>query len=250
MDTNEIKKTESERIPKMVKGYFKIESIDENGNVIESYEDHNKIVVWVYHSFADAVYGYTPPDVDDCRIQAVALGTDGVDEYNNLRSIDNEQKKLYSETNFWDTPDYNGEEWNAYVYQATFTKPSTNDPHYAYKTNEGTTYPAWSLGNPKDYRGVAYNSEDSLEGCLSIRRSYQNKIIHQEIYLGKLAGNGHPMWEQSPEFSEAALYMPEGTTTGDSLGTMFSMKTFPKMKKSEYCVIKITWDLDFNFNTD
>jgi hypothetical protein len=74
-------------------------------------------------------------------------------------------------------------------------------------------------------------------------------ILKQSIYLGKLAGNGHPMWENAPEFSEAALYLTTGATkSGDSLGTLFSMKTFPKMKKTSACVIKIQWDLDFQID--
>ena len=245
MDTNIIKTDLKERVKKTIQGHFKIQVI-EDGVVIDSYEDYNKIVVWVYNLFGRSVYGYQPPDIDEYRIQAFAIGTDGATADGIIKDIANDQKKMYSEINFWDNPNYTGEERNAYVYQATFTKPGTNDPHFAYKINEGATYPAWGLGSPKDYRGEAYNEEDSLEGCLSIRRSFQNSVLKQEIYLGKLAGNGHPMWEEAPEFSEAALYMPEGTASGDSLGTMFSMKTFPKMKKTDACVIKINWDLDFS----
>jgi hypothetical protein len=58
------------------------------------------------------------------------------------------------------------------------------------------------------------------------------------------------MWDVGPKFSEAALYMTEGATElGDSLGTLFSMKTFPDMPKTEGCVIKIQWDLDFNLDS-
>jgi hypothetical protein len=86
-----------------------------------------------------------------------------------------------------------------------------------------------------------------------MKRSFENGVLKQHIYVGKLAGNGHPMWEDYggfPEFNEAALYMPENTAeSGDPLGTLFSMKTFPNMKKSPECVIIIDWDLDFRLNS-
>ena len=70
--------------------------------------------------------------------------------------------------------------------------------------------------------------------------------VTQEFYLGKLAGNGHPAWDSPVKFNEAALYMTTGATeSGDSLGTMFSMKVFPGMIKTDKCVIKITWELQF-----
>jgi len=152
---------------------------------------------------------------------------------------------MFSENNFWSWNYYPPEK--AYVYQVTFNKPSTKDLTYAYKLNEGATFPH-DAGVPKQYRGPAYNDEKELEASVSIKRSFQNGIITNEIYIGKLAANGHPMWDTPPKFSEAAFYMTIGTdeVTGNPLGTLFSMKTFPEMPKSEQCVIKIQWDLDFN----
>jgi len=242
-----------EKIPVLVKGHFKIQSIDaKTGKVLQEYEDYNKVVIWVYQMFASIVYGYSDtslPEIEDFMIHSFAIGTNGVEPNGELKPIEYNSTKLYSETNFWDTPDYTGEERNAYVYQATFAKPSTVDTHFSTKYNEGATYPAWSLGEPKAYRGTPYNSEHGVNGALSIRRSFSNSILRQEFYLGTLAGNGHPMWDEAPEFSEAALYMPKNATAkGDSLGTLFSMKTFPKMKKTDACVIKINWNLDFSID--
>jgi hypothetical protein len=234
----------NEKIPKLIEGHFKIEVIEDN-KIIQSYEDKNKVVIWVHRYFADAVYGLTPPDIDKFRIHAVALGTDGEDEVNaKLRDIEDDQINLYSEYNFWNAKYYPPE--NSYVYQATFGVPNTDTYDYITKIDEGPTWPHLH-GVPKDYRGEPKNAEDELEAGMSIQRGFSNGILTQEIYLGKLAGNGHPMWDDPVKYSEAALYMTDGATIdGNSLGTLFSMKTFPGMAKSDQCVIKITWILDFN----
>jgi hypothetical protein len=235
----------NETIPKMVEGHFKIEKFDLEGNLLEEYEDKNKVVIHVYKYFLWSVYANWSVNVDHFRIHAFALGTDGVNQNGTLKGIDKNRNRLYSEANFWDgrlEP-----QDKAYVYQMTFNKPDTTGTHYAFKTSEGTTFPH-NNGVPINYRGTPYNDEDEIEGSLTMRRNMDSNTmtIHQEIYLGKLAGNGHPAWTSPPEYSEAALYMPQGmTTSGSSLGTMFSMKTFPAMAKTEDCVIKITWDLSF-----
>ncbi len=237
-------KTINERIPKLVKGYFKI-TVEEDGKSIYEYEEENKVVIWVHELFASAVFGFNPPDIDYFRIHSFALGTDGEDEIQNeLREIKDNQTQLYSEENFW-TANFDIPE-KSYVYQATFSKPLSENFSYAIKTDEGSTWPQ-QYGRPLDYRGTPKNTEDELEAGISIMRGFSNGILSQEIYLGKLAGNGHPAWDNPVKYNEAALYMTFGATEdGDSLGTLFSAKTFPGMPKSESCVIKIQWNLDFN----
>jgi hypothetical protein len=239
----------SERVPKIVEGNFKIETIDaETGEIIESYEDKNKVVIWVYEMFSKSVYGYHPsmPKIEDFAITAFALGTNGQEADGSLKPIDNHQLRLYSEEDFWNG-NYD-EENKAYVYQITFEKPTQTDEHYAVKTDEGATFPQEN-GRPIAYRGQPWNDEEMIEAGVSIKRSFSNNVIHQEIYVGKFAANGHPMWDTPPKFNEAALYMsPTRTEDGRYLGLMFSMKTFPAMTKTEKCIIKITWDLNFQID--
>jgi hypothetical protein len=244
-----MERTLTERVKKVVQGHFKIQVVNpDTGEVLDSYEDYNKVVVWVYRYFGEAVYGFEPPDIDKFRIHSFAIGTNGVDEYGRLKEISDNQKQMYSEMKFWEGDVPSEEQRQAYVYQISFEKPSDNDEHYAFKTDEGATYPAYS-NRPKDYRGHPYNDIHEIEGCISMKRSFQNGVLKQHIYVGKLAANGHPMWEKFPEFNEAALFMPEGTAeSGNPLGTLFSMKTFPSMMKSPECVIIIDWDLDFRLN--
>ena len=234
-----------EKIPKMVQGYFKIEVI-ENDKVIQEYEDYNKVLVWVYKQFGEAVYAYNPPACDDFRISCFALGTDGLTSDNTPKDIPVDKKRLDSEDNFWNIQYWPPEK--SYVYQVTFAKPSSYDKHLVLKENEGATWPH-IYSDPVRYRGKPLNYDDELEAGMAIQRSFSGGILKQEFYLGKLAGNGHPAWDDPVKFSEAALYMPVGSTEqGDYLGTMFSMKTFPEMTKTLSCVIKITWDIDFNIN--
>jgi len=240
-----MKKNISEKVKKLVKGYFKIESINpETNEIIDSFEDENKVVVWVHDYFANAVFGLNPPSIDYFRIHAFALGTDGVDDlHDKVKPIENDQTKLYSEANFWDGKYYPPEK--SYVYQVTFDKPITDTFGYVNKKNEGATWPHL-YGEPKSYRGEPMNTDDEIEAGLSVQRGFSNGVLTQEFYLGKLAGNGHPMWDDPVKFNEAALYMTFGSTEyGDSLGTMFSMKTFPGLAKSDQCVIKISWNLSF-----
>ncbi len=239
-----------EKIPKMVNGYFKIELIDADTNeIIDSYEENNKVLIWVYQYFSESVFGYAPPNIDDFRIHSIALGTDGevvTSTDVTPKDIPIDQHYLFSEENFWNGNHTPPE--NSYVYQVTFSKPSSYDFKYADKMNEGATWPHIS-NNPKNYRGDPWNYEDEIEAGISVRRGFQNGILSQEIYLGKLAGNGHPMWENAVRYSEAALYMTDGATEdGRTLGTIFSMKTFPGMVKTDACVLKITWNLSFEIN--
>lgn len=231
-------------VPKMVEGNFRIEVIEDE-KIIYEYEDKNKILIWVHEYFANAVYGMTPPDIDNFRIHAFALGTNGEYPLNGgTKPIENDRKRLYSEDNFWNMIHYPPEE--SYVYQVTFDKPEVPSEHLVTKISEGTTWPHL-YGNPIEYMGTPKNYEDEIEAGVTIERSFDNGILTNEIYLGKLAGNGHPMWENPVKFSEAAFYMTDGATeNGDKLGTMFSMKTFPGMPKTEHCVIKIQWTFNFN----
>jgi hypothetical protein len=185
----------NERVKQTVKGHFKIQVVNPDTNeVIDSYEDYNKVVVWVYKYFGEAVYGNIPPEIDKFRIHSFAIGTDGIDQNGRLKDISDNQKQMFSEIKFWKGAVPIEEERHAYVYQISFDKPDTYTDNYAYKTDEGATYPAYS-NVPKDYRGHPYNELDELEGCVSMKRSFENGVLKQHIYVGKLAGNGHPMWE-------------------------------------------------------
>jgi hypothetical protein len=223
-------------------GEFGIQLIDTNTNkVIQEYKEKNKIMSKIYWWNSLLIYGNRNnfrPSIDDFIIHSIALGSDGVDTNGVPKKIDVHRKNLFSEENFWNG---SSDLKRSYVYQATWKQPEKNEEHYAFKTDEGTTIP-----DVTKYRGPAFNDEKYKDAGLFIKRSYVNSILHQEFYLGKFAGNGKHDWGYA-EYSEAALYMKRGATeNGSSLGSIFSMKTFPKMKKTPSCVIKINWDIHFN----
>lgn len=231
----------------MLEGRFSIQLIDaETGKVIQEHKENNKIMYPLYNWVSNLNYKPTSwLKPEDFIIHCVALGTDGIDEFNNPKKIAVQRPQLFSEENFWNG-NYLAHE-TAYVYQATFEAPTENTLHYAVKTDEGATYPHVS-GIPSNYRGIPYNDPAQKEAGLSIKRSFENNTITHEIYLGKFAGNGLPNWGYV-DYSEAAIYMTRAaTSTGDKLGAILAMKTFPKMRKTDTCIIKIKWDLVYNPN--
>jgi hypothetical protein len=132
------------------------------------------------------------------------------------------------------------------VYQVNFRPPTTDNFVVADKISEGATFPTHN-GYPVDYIGDPYNNPDYKEAGITITRGYNNQYLRQEIYIGKYAGNGEPDWENRPKFSEAAFYVNYGRTPdGRRLGHPISFKTFPEMTKTEDCVIRINWDLNFH----
>ena len=219
-------------------GDFKIELIEDD-KVIQKYEEKNQIMNPIFNWTSRTVYGggLWKPKIEDFMIHCVVLGTDGVDEFNNPKKINPWRDNLFSEENFWEN---SYDQKKSFLYQATFKQPDTLDEHYAEKLNEGPNIP-----DITQYRGRAFNDPKYKEAGLFIKRSYDHQTIRQEIYLGKFAGNGPASWN-GVDYSEAALYLTRGATElGDKLGTIFSMKTFPKMKKTDSCIIKITWDILF-----
>jgi hypothetical protein len=233
-----------ERVPKMVQGYFKITQKDRKGNILYEYEDKNKIMVWTHKMFGELIYGYEPPPPEDFFIHCVALGTDGIEESGAPKEITADRTRLFSEEKFWNLDLY--PENKAYVYQATWGKPTTNDYGYITKLNEGANFPH-DEGRPIYYRDEPFNDPYTYVG-LKVQRGYADGILTQDFVLEIFSGNAHPIWDVGPRFSEAALYSAAGAREdGKSLGTMFSMKTFPEMIKSEDCIIEINWTLDFNF---
>ena len=236
----------------MVEGRFKIELFDHTQNkVIQSFEETNMImnpVAELYSHMASHTEDvYSPPlQITDFNIIAFALGTDGLNADETPKDIDPTWTQLNSERRFWtEGPSHNDGDMKKYVYQVTFEQDSHDGTeHDCLVQNEGGTFPVDASGQPLYYREVI-SGVDSVKMLAS--STYSNNIITFKFHLGQFAGNGCPDWTLAPTFSEAALYMRRGaTTSGDSLGTIFSMKTFPKMPKTDSCSIKVEWILDFN----
>jgi len=226
-------------------GNFKIELI-KNDKVIDAYEEHNQIQNPIFNKLSKNIYGNLI-DFNKLYISGFAIGTDGYDFIKNEKKTPGTSRfRLYSEENFWDNS-YSGT-LKDYVYQVNFEKPKNNSEHIVKKISEGATYPA--VGNsPLNYYGKPYNDPQQKEAGITIKRSYSDQRIDFDFYIGKYAANGIGEWivdGKSPQFSEACFYLQLGRDSyGKKLGTIFSIKTFPPMRKTSECVIKISWSLEF-----
>lgn len=259
------------------RGEFTIETYDINDNLIDTYQDNNKIMARVPFNYSCLTYGAgcsgfsgewpDNPTLSDFKISTIAMGSDGVDEDGVPREIECNRGMLFSEQNLWqaqynDTITEQAEDLNKFVYQSTFnTQPNlTTDEDFmteAVKVNEGPSFP-WDFDNnlPGYYKMVADGSNGLQfpDTSMEIKSNHKELTLRYEFTLGQFAGNG--VWQLAPAFSEAALYMQyipkhlDGSgIDGKPLGAMFSMKTFPKHFKTEACYFRIKWNLIFGTNT-
>ncbi len=190
---------------------------------------------------------YNPPlSIEDMELVCFAIGTDGIDSDGAPKEYDSTRVRLFSEDNFWnDGAQYNDSDMKRYVYQVTFEQTDNeNVAEDLNTTNEGATFPVDASGNPMRYRENIIGVDATK---LTVNSTFSNNIIEFNFHLGQFAGNGCERWSLAPKFSEAALYMRRSATSlGDHLGTIFSMRTFPELPKTDACSIKIKWVIDFN----
>ncbi len=255
---------------KPVKGYFSIETYDKNDNLINFYEDRNKIMARVPYTIVGLFYGSEsrgynnelPPNTpaSDLAIGTIAIGTDGIDSAGFEREIECNRDMLFSEKKLWEGKDLNTnsnslEDINKFVYQTSFSSniPNEQNPEElvkASKITEGPSFPWDSSENKPLYYRADSTNNDFEDTSMTVKSSMLDGYISYEFTLGQFAGNG--IWTQAPAFSEAALYMkyiPASYATsvddGRPLGALFSMKTFPKQFKTEACYFRIKWKLIF-----
>ncbi len=262
---------------KPTRGEFTIETYDINDNLIDTYQDNNRIMARTPFNFACMTYGAGCsgfnnewPDnitLDDFRVGAVAIGTDGIDEDDIPKEIECNRNMLFSEQNLWlaqaaDAVTGQDTDLNKFVYQTSFNTQTNNSTDIekmmpVVKTTEGPSFP-WDYDNnlPAYYRMIPdnINGLQFPDTSMEIVSNHQELTLKYEFTLGQFAGNG--VWQLAPAFSEAALYMkyiPKDAAgsgiDGKPLGAMFSMKTFPKHFKTESCYFRIKWNLIFGTNT-
>ena len=238
------------------RGHFKIEKIYPNGEKILHYEEKNQIMTKFAEFLSNTVSKRKNEynnvlTTSDMEIITFAIGTDGILSNGAPKTINPDRNRLFAEQNFWTLPkNHNNDDMKQYVYQVTFEQNNHdvgiwNDLD---TQNEGATFPIDSNNNPLYYRRV-YNGTEDVK--LSGRSRYENNTISFEFTLGQFVGNGCNEWTIAPTFSEAALYMRRGAnSSGSSLGSILAMKTFPSLVKTDTCIIRITWTLDFNVMTN
>jgi len=209
----------------LIKGYFKIEYLDKDGNVLEYYEDNNKIMVPSKLTMRDAMYRNMDPYSKPIGINCLILGTEGHSPDNILlpKDFPNNLTDIYSVTN------------NTKHYPIVFDKQTIVDEGFSP-----------TLPNSR-------NSDTNLE--INTIKEGENYIIEYRFVIPQDNANdgGNPII-----YTEAGLYsslnqkiQDLGVNPGDPLtvysyGTLFSMKTFPgNQTKDDTSEIKLTWRIIF-----
>ena len=224
---------------KQIEGYFKLEQF-RNGVLVDTYEDHNKIMEKSKKSVAYSMAGtghMIGVDIDDepKYISSFALGTDGHTAGNLLapQEFEYTRTEMFSQENslsFWPVT------WNP----EGITDP-TGVPILAVHVAEGyDTNHVGTLGTDTDV-------------SISIAQDTGTHTLTYEIELKEDSANGAA--GAAIAYTEAALYSNMGRlqgTTGagtqndpNNMGEIFAMRTFPAKIKDDTTAFKITWKIVF-----
>jgi len=199
------------------------------------------------------------------------------------KMVSDDRVQLFSEENFWN--DYsnklNGKptlDIHQQVTQRTWepipyadTSSDTSTPKVMSGGNQGQTFPIETtidenntftcLENGKTYSKIPekisntrtkYRSPVDItkpEETLNVQVSYEGNTVTFIIEMGQYMGNYDS--DEYKAYTEAALYMrylennSDSLCSGDTLGQLFSMKTFPPQYKNSSCTIRIVWKLYF-----
>ncbi len=261
-----------------IKGYFKIEQIDKDGNVLSTQENKNTVMARIPELLAGQVSGIFTSDINEYVIGTIALGTDGSykdsNGYDIPKNVDDRRTQMFSEHNFWDTEDrlerISGgstegiiSDAKKRVYQMTFKVDPRGDRLQnptnlltLHSQTQGCTIPYDDAGDPSTtpptlptYQPTGYTKiypSDPSDSYSQFRGMNSNigREIRYNFTLDVNAGN-NPNNTPVP-YDEAAMYLVlDSADDGHPLGQLFSMKTFEPVYKDNTCAIRIEWNLFF-----
>jgi len=223
-----IKQEIAETAKKATEGFFKIESIDASGKVIDVYEKQNMIMERSKASVANATMGVMP---QTDYINKFVLGDSGHDVTNgNLlvaRDFEYERTQLFAEDK-----------------QETETYTIVFDPQSRIGDGIATLV----------YEGSSLHGATTT-GDAQIKVNIINvSTIEYVITIDAHSANGGPNGVKA--WTEAALYTKKDEDPGYSVppildisgpknGKIFAMRTFPAKVKENTTTFRITWQIVF-----
>ena len=216
--------------PKLLKGYFKYQLKDAvTGEVIQEHEDNNKVMDNIsYMVYYMCIAQKGTITADDFQVSALVLGDKGLK--NGIpRTLNGNEESTFAET---DPAGYAyAALWDPLAQQGAVTKTSEGEKgHFDGAPIQGT---GGTLAPAENGLHVAVEYSKNVHDINLFGR------LKIQIELRKFSGNTH-------DFSEAGLYMRWNTDAAkDKPGTLLSMKTFPKVTKTDACVLTMEWELDF-----
>ena len=191
-----------------IKGYFKIESIDKNGNVIDSFENHNIVVDTARVVFAKLISGISTQNV----INKLVLGTQGHIGNDILTPKTEKEGFDHTKTDLFclRDPDKKGDTWN----EITFTPSGNMAITSASDVRDGT--------NDHSTVDIQLRGLDISEPCISYIFN-----ISADAFNG--SGNG-------------VIYTEAGLFSDDNL---IATRVFKGKVKDQTVSFRITWNLIF-----
>jgi hypothetical protein len=201
-----------------VRGYFKIESLDKNGNIIETYEDNNLVVLSARKYMAKVIAGQVTNAVGISRF---VIGTDGYgsDVMTPLAVGDSFKKGNQTEVFDENRTQLISQALNDYYYTVDFSSPDSN-------------------GNETNVSGIG-NGEKNASTSPTVNVSVSGTVLTYVITLPVDVANGSGT--SSIAYTEAGLFFKSSGSAYD----MFAMKTFPVKAKDSTVEHKITWTIYF-----
>jgi hypothetical protein len=212
---------------KPVEGYFILEQLDKDGNVIDRYEDKNQIMLYskrvMRNSIAGGLVPTTSPGItNNIHINTFILGTEGhLDNLLVPKNFDYTRDQLFSDEN------------NSKLYPITFRADGSI-------INEG-------------YDSALPNSagDDSLI-TINYLTETNNEAVEYQIIIPTANANDTT---QAIAYTEAGLYtnlnqdIPDLDVSNDIIvpnyGDLFAMRTFPAKIKDTATSLSITWRIIF-----
>jgi len=210
---------------KPVEGFFKIEQFDEQGNLIDSYEDRNMIMRDSKRDVAYLAMGAYPDGVTDMHINTFVLGNKGNVDGDLLtpKTFSFERTNLFAQ-----------EELGGVTYPITWnpTESPNGDPITASNSSKKVIS-----------EGSAELPSITNDSTVDVKIEDDSTIVY-EINISSANANG--AGDGAIAWTEAGLFTAEGlNNSGGISGKIFAMRTFPAKIKENTTNFRVTWKIVF-----
>lgn len=210
--------------PKEIKGHFKIEAIDKDGKVIDTFEDHNLIVNTARMTMAKFLSGRS----DVSGITKFLLGTKGHINTDVLLAKE-EGKDGYDETR---TQLFSEESGSDYFYTVSWDFANLVDAQGSPVTFTGDTVSFIAEGQKRNENNL---SPDAENGQIPVTITLADNSVLYQIEIPKSCANGE-------DGKSVVVFTEAGLKTQDDL---FSIKCFVAKVKELSVSFKISWKIIF-----
>lgn len=230
------------------KGQFKVEVLDKDSNIIDTYEDHNFIMLPARRTIAEMF-----TNTQNTGLNKLMLGTSGVIDYIPIteeNGFDKNRTSLYSQ--------YKSVSSGSSVYLFKNEVIKVGNSYYRFNGDSGEVTVSsntlsssfTSVQKPYTYdfkiksnivNGTTNNARNSDNLCTisfttDTSDNLRNTTVTYEFELGLTQGNEQNSERNTSAFSEAGLFINN---------RLFCMKCFPEKIKDSSTKLRIVWKIIF-----